>query len=76
MQPLPFELDIWPDGGEVPAHTASAEVVADSKMARETFTAMVGDMKGTAALAKQYLQSKASLLHQLDKHWKIEDQGA
>lgn len=75
MPLLPFELDIWPDGGDVPLHSAAPEVLADSKMARETFTAMVGDMKGTAAMAKQYLQSKASLLNQLDKHWKIEDQG-
>jgi hypothetical protein len=72
---LPFEEDIWPDGGGVPEHTAASEVVADTKMARETFTAMVGDMKGTAALAKQLLASKATLLHQLDKNWKIEDWG-
>ena len=76
MPPMHFEEEIWPDGGGVPNHTAADEVVADTKMARETFAAMFGDMKNTAALTKQFLTSKATLLHQLDKNWKIEDWGA
>ena len=72
---LPFEEDIWPAGAGDPQHTASADVVADTKLARETFIAMFGDMKSTAALAKQFLTAKATLLHQLDKNWKIEEWG-
>ena len=69
---LPLEEDIWPAGGGDPQHTASADVVPDTELARETFTAMFGD-RSTAALAKQFLTAKATLLHQLDKNWKIEE---
>ena len=72
MRCMSFEDGVWPESGNK-QHTAAAEVVADTKMARETFAAMFGDMKCTGALAKQFLTSKATLLHQLDKNWKIEE---